>query len=68
MFLNPEIVVLGKVELCKWESILTDGIRKSVKNNLLPAISSHMRLELAHYHNAAGMTGAWYCFRKAHEF
>ena len=50
------------------ESILTDGIRKSVKNNLLPAISSHMRLELAHYHNAAGMTGAWYCFRKAHEF
>ena len=65
--LNPEIVVLGG-GIMQRESILTDGIRKSVKNNLLPAISSHMRLELAHYHNAAGMTGAWYCFRKAHEF
>ena len=65
--LNPEIVVLGG-GIMQRESILTDGIRKSEKNNLLPAISSHMRLELAHYHNAAGMTGAWYCFRKAHEF
>ena len=65
--LNPEIVVLGG-GIMQRESILTDGIRKSVQNNLLPAISSHMRLELAHYHNAAGMTGAWYCFRKAHEF
>ncbi len=63
--LNPEVVVLGG-GIMQRESILTNMVRKSVENNLLHMIFSHTRLELAKYHNAAGMIGAWYYFQKIH--
>lgn len=60
--LNPEVVILGGGVMEK-ESILTADIREAVKRYLLDTLYSHMRIELAYHHNAAGMIGAWYNFK-----
>lgn len=60
--LNPEVVILGG-GIMEEESILTMGIRQAVNRHLLHTLYSHMRIELAYHHNAAGMIGAWYNFK-----
>lgn len=64
--LNPDTVVLGG-GIMQQESMLTFQIRRSLERYLVPVISSHLRTELAHHHNLAGLIGAWYYYQKRHQ-
>ncbi len=64
--LNPDTLILGG-GIMQQESILTMEIRKALEKYLVPVMFSHLRIELAHHHNLAGLVGAWYYYQKQHQ-
>lgn len=62
---NPEVVVLGGGIMAQ-EEYLRGRIEKALKENLIPTLAEHVRLEFAKNQNNAGMLGAFYHFMSRH--